>query len=145
MKSDLLWLTNFCVFTIVIAQQFHFVKCAVPRLPQPVYDSDGNITFFSKIVGGIRAEEGDVRGIVSIQTIENEHFCGGTWIRFGNRSQILTAAHCVFVDDQLIPESFLPKLQIMGDDLSISISSPGPRGQIRKVRKIVPHPQYSPD
>lgn len=32
---------------------------------------------------------------VSIQTWKNEHFCGGTWFEFENRTQILTAAHCV--------------------------------------------------
>ncbi|XP_055299882.1 serine protease 1-like [Sitodiplosis mosellana] len=130
---------------ILVDSEFHFVQCAVPRRPQPVYESEGNITVSPRIVGGITAQEGDVRGIVSIQTIKGNHCCGGTWIRFGNRSQILTAAHCIFVDDQLIPESFLHLLQIMGDDLSISKSSPGPRRQIGKVRKIVPHPQYSPD
>lgn len=34
------------------------------------------------------------------------------------------------------------QLQIMGDDLSISNYSPSPRRQIRRVRKIVPHPLY---
>lgn len=32
---------------------------------------------------------------VSIQTSRSQHFCGGTWFRFENRTQILTAAHCV--------------------------------------------------
>lgn len=33
---------------------------------------------------------------VSIQTWQSKHYCGGTWFKdHENRSQILTAAHCV--------------------------------------------------
>ncbi|XP_055299883.1 trypsin eta-like [Sitodiplosis mosellana] len=142
MKSIHLLFSNFCVFTFFIAQQFHSVNCEVPHLQQPVYDSDGNIKFFPRIVGGTKAHEGDVRGIVSIQTWKNEHICGGTWFRIGNKTQILTAAHCV-IDSKghLFPKLLL---QIMGDDLSIS-KSPGLHRQMRKVRKIVPHPYYNPE
>ena len=42
------------------------MNCEVPRLPQPVYDSEGNIKFFPRIVGGTKAHEGEIRGIVSL-------------------------------------------------------------------------------
>lgn len=37
----------------------------VPRLPQPVYDNEGGIKFFPRIVGGATAKSGQFRGIVS--------------------------------------------------------------------------------
>lgn len=80
---------------------FHFalevgsVYGQVSHLKQPVYDEDGQIKFFPRIVGGRRAHENEFNGLVSIQTWKGEHICGGTLIQIGNKSQILTAAHCV--------------------------------------------------
>lgn len=101
---------------------------------------------------------------MSFQSRKGDHICGGTWFRFGNRTQILTAAHCVVNDGQLVSKTrvcllgfcnqlpifdfsiiqlSLPKYQIMGDDISVSKYSPNFSRQIRKIRKIVPHPRYS--
>lgn len=44
--------------------EIHQVKCSVPYLQQPVYDSDGRIKFFPRIIGGQVARPGDVPGIV---------------------------------------------------------------------------------
>lgn len=36
---------------------------------------------------------------VSLQTKNSSHFCGGTLVRVGNESRIVTAAHCLFEPD----------------------------------------------
>lgn len=50
----------------------------------------------------------------------------------------------VFSPFECRPSYHFNQLQVMGDDLSISRTSASPRRQIRKIRKIVAHPDYSP-
>ena len=46
----------------------------------------------SKIIGGSYANEGQFPYQVSLRTLPNRHFCGGSII---NEEYILTAGHCL--------------------------------------------------
>lgn len=53
------------LINILCYSEFHSVDCAVSILPQLVDASGGNTKFDPRIVGGAKAHEGQVRGIVS--------------------------------------------------------------------------------
>lgn len=102
---------------------------------------------------------------VSIQNRHGQHFCGGTWVNFNNKTNyVLTAAHCVYEYNKstrlikptsvkhtksiafkfnfLFINDFICQIQVMGDDLYVAGRISSSR-QVQRVRRVVPHQDYN--
>ncbi|KAJ8369783.1 hypothetical protein SKAU_G00098110 [Synaphobranchus kaupii] len=84
-----------------------------------------------RIVGGYAPLPHSVKYIVSIQTNNSQHFCGGTLI---NKYWVLTAAHCNIGVDQMM---------IVAGDYSLAMYEG--TEQFFKPHLVIPHPQYNKD
>ncbi|XP_005373861.1 PREDICTED: serine protease 55 [Chinchilla lanigera] len=93
---------------------------------RPVFEGR---TRYSRIVGGMEAEEGEFPWQVSIQ-VANEHVCGGailsTW-------WILTAAHCLNFEE-IAPQEL--NIVVGTNDLT------SPHMEIKQVTSIILHKDY---
>ncbi|KAM9856065.1 trypsin [Aulostomus maculatus] len=81
-----------------------------------------------RIVGGYAPVPHSIKYIVSIQTTERQHFCGGSLI---NKYWVLTAAHC---------DIGIDKILIVAGDYSLTIYE-GTEQEILP-QLLVPHPDY---
>uniref|UniRef100_A0A3Q4G6A3 trypsin n=1 Tax=Neolamprologus brichardi TaxID=32507 RepID=A0A3Q4G6A3_NEOBR len=82
-----------------------------------------------RIVGGYAPVPHSIKYIVSIQTLERKHFCGGFLI---NKHWVVTAAHCnIGVRNMLI----------VGGDYSLSIYEGTEQEILPHI--LVPHPSYN--
>ncbi|XP_038577858.1 trypsin-3 [Micropterus salmoides] len=82
-----------------------------------------------RIVGGYAPVPHSIKYIVSIQTTERKHFCGGSLI---NKYWVITAAHC---------NMGVNKMVIVAGDYSLSIYE-GTEQEILP-QLLVPHPEYN--
>uniref|UniRef100_A0A7N8XN44 trypsin n=1 Tax=Mastacembelus armatus TaxID=205130 RepID=A0A7N8XN44_9TELE len=82
-----------------------------------------------RIVGGYAPVPHSIKYIVSIQTTERQHFCGGALI---NKYWVITAAHC---------DQGLSKMMIIAGDYSLTIYE-GTEQEIMP-QLLVPHPEYN--
>ncbi|XP_064161955.1 trypsin-like [Anguilla rostrata] len=82
-----------------------------------------------RIVGGYAPAPYSIKYIVSIQTTNGQHFCGGSLV---NRYWVLTAAHCDIGTKQL--------LIVAGD---YSLSTYEGTEQYSQPHSLIPHPLYN--
>uniref|UniRef100_A0A4W6FM82 trypsin n=1 Tax=Lates calcarifer TaxID=8187 RepID=A0A4W6FM82_LATCA len=82
-----------------------------------------------RIVGGYAPVPHSIKYIVSIQTTERQHFCGGSLI---NKYWVITAAHC---------NIGVNKMMIVAGDYSLTIYE-GTEQEIMP-HLLVPHPEYN--
>ncbi|XP_028437863.1 trypsin [Perca flavescens] len=82
-----------------------------------------------RIVGGYAPVPHSIKYIVSIQTTQRQHLCGGSLI---NKHWVITAAHCNIGVD---------KMMIVAGDYSLTIYE-GTEQEILP-QLLVPHPQYN--
>ncbi|KAM9350713.1 trypsin-3 [Symphorus nematophorus] len=82
-----------------------------------------------RIVGGYAPVPHSIKYIVSIQTTERQHFCGGSLI---NKYWVLTAAHC---------DVGVNRMMIVAGDYSLTIYE-GTEQEILP-QLLVPHPEYN--
>lgn len=97
-------------------------------------DGDGE-----RIVGGVEARPFSHPWIVSIQAPGNQHFCGGTLIRVGDKEQtdiVVTAAHCVY-------DGTSPGTTVSAG--AHDLRRPTREQQTVRVAKAIYHEQYNPD
>ncbi|XP_051282076.1 trypsin [Dicentrarchus labrax] len=83
----------------------------------------------ARIVGGYAPVPHSIKYIVSIQTTERRHFCGGSLI---NKYWVVTAAHC---------NVGVNKMMIVAGDYSLTIYE-GTEQEILP-HLLVPHPEYN--
>lgn len=83
----------------------------------------------TRIIGGSEAQANAYPWMVSIQSNNGQHFCGGSLI---NQQWVLTAAHC-------IEEEKAAQVKVVVGDYDVSTTSEG--GQARGVSSIIIHPQ----
>ncbi|KAM3618105.1 uncharacterized protein V6R79_015624 [Siganus canaliculatus] len=83
---------------------------------------------WGRIVGGYAPVPHSIKYIVSIQTTQRQHICGGSLI---NKYWILTAAHC---------NVGLNRMMIVAGDYSLSIYEGTEQEILPQV--LVPHPEY---
>uniref|UniRef100_A0A3B4H391 trypsin n=1 Tax=Pundamilia nyererei TaxID=303518 RepID=A0A3B4H391_9CICH len=82
-----------------------------------------------RIVGGYAPVPHSIKYIVSIQTLERKHFCGGFLI---NKHWVVTAAHC---------NIGVKNMMIVGGDYSLSIYEGTEQEILPHI--LVPHPSYN--
>ncbi|KAK2851851.1 hypothetical protein Q5P01_008127 [Channa striata] len=82
-----------------------------------------------RIVGGYAPVPHSIKYIVSIQTTDRQHFCGGSLI---NKYWVITAAHC---------DQGLNNMLIVAGDYSLAIYE-GTEQEIMP-HLLIPHPDYS--
>lgn len=91
-----------------------------------------------RITGGLEADVGNFPSLVSLQTNDFKHFCGGSLI--SNR-YILTAAHCLFKYRGGVFRR--TRFQIMGGDISTSLTRRSSTRVYRRAALVFPHPKYN--
>ncbi|XP_042264377.1 trypsin isoform X1 [Thunnus maccoyii] len=92
-------------------------------------DERGQDVAQGRIVGGYAPVPHSIKYIVSVQTTERQHFCGGSLI---NKYWVITAAHC---------NIGIQKMIIVAGDYSLTIYE-GTEQEILP-QLLVPHPDYN--
>ncbi|XP_041801752.1 trypsin-3 [Chelmon rostratus] len=82
-----------------------------------------------RIVGGYAPVPHSIKYIVSIQTTQRQHFCGGSLI---NKYWVITAAHC---------NIGVNRMMIVAGDYSLAIYEGTEQGILPQL--LVPHPDYN--
>lgn len=84
------------------------------------------------IIGGTPVAAGLHPSVVSVQTVAQQHFCGGVII---NRQWLLSAAHCFIDSNRTVRQA--AQVRVRSGSLRL-----GRGGRINAVRTIRLHPRY---